>query len=714
MSKSLRTIAACVIAAAVLDTLPTTVRAQETCELATIEAGATVDIKGGGSDWRACLIKALGSDGALVRLGPDVDMDMTGVATPIDIAVGVTFTSVASFDQPVPSPRRPNVTGPVRGFARPPAATDPGAGSTSRDTGRPEGGPQADVLDPMPRPLSPEARSPRSLGPRIWTRDKPKALFQIRCFPDGALNDNVRISGFRLEGAEKHTGSTGSSIGIQTLSCINITISNMEIFGWSNAGIFSGDRDDLPRVVSNQQVRISDSFFHHNQHTGGSGYGINPQAATIERNVFDHNRHAITTGGDAVGYIASRNLVLKGGGYHGYGGLAYTHQFDVHGTDDCWGDKNCGRAAKELTFFENTFQYRHDHAIGIRGTPVFSARIDRNIFAHEDVRDPYLGEGAVRLYQGDRRIQFGSGINANIGGRDTFGKYGVCDFDGDGKDDLFLPTGVTWWFASAGRFHWSYLNALGGSLGDLRLGYFDDDASCDVLVDNGREWMISRGGRTPWERFGAFGSRLSDVAFGRFDASVRDQLPNATRKTTHAFRTREGQWEVTSLAAPNWQRVQGSGKAMNKLRFGDFTGDGVTDVLAIENGRWSISESATGGWDTLNPSLGDDLQSVLIADIDNNNRDDVIRLVSKPRGAPQVLQTWDVGWQVSWDGRTPWQTLRFYTFNFKKDAGTVFPVYRFAGRFDDAAGADLLTVDPERRGNFINNARAGWRSFNAY
>jgi hypothetical protein len=62
---------------------------------------------------------------------------------------------------------------------------------------------------------------------------------------------------------------------------------------------------------------------------------------------------------------------------------------------------------------------------------------------------------------------------------------------------------------------------------------------------------------------------------------------------------------------------------MSDLRFGDFTGDGVTDVLGVNGGRWAISESARGSWLQLNPHLGDDITSLFIADLDNNNIADV-------------------------------------------------------------------------------------------
>lgn len=682
--------------------------AENMCHGAPIHDGDTVDIRGSDSGWRDCLIGALATRFVTVRLAPDVKMDMTGVQTPINIVQGVTFTSVVSFDQPAPPPR-----------PQPTART--GFDSHVRDVvggrRRPEAGPAAEVAEPPPTtPRIAEARGPSSLGPLIFTRDKPSELFQVRCFKGGVINDHVRISGFRLEGAEQGRDSSGNSVGIRISSCVDVTISNMEIFGWSNSGIFSGDGDDFPRQRFRNEVHVSDSFFHHNQHIGQFGYGINPKAAVIERNVFDFNRHAISTGGEAIGYDARRNLVLKGGGYHGYAGFAYTHQFDVHGTDSCgtFGSFNCGQAGALFHFFENAFQYNHDHAIGIRGTPREAAYIERNVFVHESIRDPTLSEGAVHMYQGDTRILFGNGIKANFGGVETFGQYGVCDFDGDGKDDLFLPTGVTWWFAGKGQFHWTYLNAMQGTLNLLRVGYFNDDAQCDVLADNGREWLISRSGRTPWEPFGNFGTRLKDVAFGRFDPNVRNQMPNSSRKATHAFRVRDGRWEVTSLTAPNWTQVQGSGKSFADLRFGDFTGDGVTDVLAVNGGRWSISESATSGWRQLNPTLGDEVGPLLIADIDNNNRDDIIRVVRRTSSTSISSAHWEVEWQVSFDGVTPWQTVKTCAFQHLLDKANVAPIFAFTGRFDDAPGADLLTIEPERRGLIVNAHREQTKSHFAY
>ena len=81
-----------------------------------------------------------------------------------------------------------------------------------------------------------------------------------------------------------------------------------------------------------------------------------------------------------------------------------------------------------------------------------------------------------------------------------------------------------------------------------------------------------------WE----LGVPLSEVALGRF-AGPPDAVPGRTRQATHAFRRApNGQWYLTPLSSPAWQPVWiASSFPLSALHFGDFTGDGITDVLAI-------------------------------------------------------------------------------------------------------------------------------------
>lgn len=552
------------------------------------------------------------------------------------------------------------------------------------------------------------ARSPHNLGPRIFVTEslRNQPLFLIQ-------GDNVKISGFRLHGPSFSQQSVNDT-GILIASSVNIEISNMEIAGWGGAGIFieddtglGGRKTDGGRITDPDQIKIHNNFFHHNQHPsiGGhaQGYGVDVHDgawARISENVFDFNRHAISAHPDTGGYIAERNLVLKGGGYQGDFYNRYTHNFDVHGSG-CWWDRKaylCGDAGIRFSFVANTFQYLHGNAIHIRGKPAVHAYIADNVFAHEELEDFWQG-GAVHL-ETSENVEFGPG---NITNFDSYGRYGVCDFDGDGIDDLFLATGKTWWYSSYGEFQWTYLSARTEHFDQVRLGYFDNDQRCDVLAQTqgGAEWVISSGGIGEWYSIGAFGAPLSEVAFGQFDPNIRDHRPGVTRRATHAFwRRQDGDWLVTSLSAPAWREVGSSSFPMSKLQFGDFTGDGVTDVLAVQDGRWSISESAISPWKILNPNLADDVRSIYIADLNNNNIDDLIKLEHIVSDGIETFTWW-----VSDDGRSPWRTLKTYTFpsSASSDIDSV-PIFTFVGRFGAAPGAGVLLVDHYRIGHFFSPA----------
>lgn len=225
---------------------------------------------------------------------------------------------------------------------------------------------------------------------------------------------------------------------------------------------------------------------------------------------------------------------------------------------------------------------------------------------------------------------------------------------------------------------------------------------------------------TAWTSIGAFGAPLAEVAFGQFDPARRDHRAGATRRSTHAFRRLpNGQWQVTGLAAPAWTNVQSSSFPMSKLRFGDFTGDGVTDVLAVNGGRWAISESARGSWRQLNPSLGDDVSTLFIADLNHNNIDDLLKLTVSVAPLGQLVSRITYTWYVFDDGRSSWRELKRYVWDHTLGQ-PVLSGRAFAGRFGVAPGGGVLVTGPDRIGNFFSPAEraAGaspdWRSLFGY
>jgi hypothetical protein len=713
-----------------------------------------------------------------VRIGPNVELDFDGLGHnfdglghdyfPLRIERCVTLMSVDSFEPiattPVLDRRKP--TGPK---LKQPASSRRVAQRRSRRTvARRRGvrsrttsanrnvartgigenvGPIDDLEVEQPARIG-SGRTPKSSGPLFnFGTNHPKdalgrevkTFFELRC--DGTFTgDGVRISGFRLYG--KSFGDQGSGeTGIQNLACINFEISNMEIAGWGEAAIKLIDIDsEVPqepggRITQADQIRIFGNYIHHNQHETGfplvhthpgdtvttslnpAGYGVAVQEgawAYIYKNVFDYNRHAIAADGKAGGYTASHNLVLKGGGIHGRFWNQYTHQFDIHGDENCgisgWGGSawNCGHAGFEVVYESNAFQYRKDNAIKVRGKPRTRGYFGNNIFPHEGFHKD-KGDDAIALYS-TKNIGF-SGNKINI---DTFGDYGVCDFDGDGIDDLFLATGATWWYSSKGQFPWSYMNTKVERLSAVRLGYFDNDLRCDVLTERDGQLIYSSGGYGDWQTLGKFDAPLSQVTFGRFDPAQTDNR----RLTTHAFWQRSTtHGSVASLASrsastrPVWTDIQSSGK---QLQFGDFTGDGVTDVIAVVGGHWQYSVSGREPWHDLNAKLGDSVSQLKIANMDpDDNIDDILKLERKTTRFFVLGRQYEkttLSWWRSKNGRKEsWDKFKEYVFYFPVSKQSVSPRFGYLGRFAqvDHEGRPVivggtLVIGNDRFGSFYS------------
>ena len=86
---------------------------------------------------------------------------------------------------------------------------------------------------------------------------------------------------------------------------------------------------------------------------------------TVEANVFDHNRHDITSDGEPGShYTATYNLVLDG---------AVEQSFDVHGGKDRQDCTNIAGSA--FVIHHNTFLQSHKPAVRIRGSPVGNASL---------------------------------------------------------------------------------------------------------------------------------------------------------------------------------------------------------------------------------------------------------------------------------------------------------------------------------------------------
>lgn len=255
------------------------------------------------------------------------------------------------------------------------------------------------------------------------------------------------------------------------------------------------------------------------------------------------------------------------------------------------------------------------------------------------------------------------------------------DFDGDGRDDVFLGTGVTWWFSSGGAAEWRLLNRMPERASELRFGDFDNDGRTDVVALHGYDLEVSWAGGSDWfplsSLHGTFA--ITDLAVGQFDTDPRDDLFLADGEL----------WTWSSGGSSAWDFFAHSEYRTRQLLFGTFIGnDGLTDVLGYVDELWQVVDGPGSHWSALDREPGDTL-GAMVADFDGDGTSDVAAFAQEP---------WFGGgeWHISWSGTSPYQWI------LDEDQSLMYlPI----GNFDEEPGADVLLWSNERWFNIVSEGR---------
>lgn len=467
-----------------------------------------------------------------------------------------------------------------------------------------------------------------------------EAVFQV-------IGHHVRIEGLRFRGPaptyhdydRSDTGGRVTAIGIWS-DALHVEIDNNDFSFWNHAVGVAGHLGMSAGQAN--LIRVTRNYFHRNAN-GGNGYGVilggGDGYVTIEGNLFTHNRHAIAAssdkaGKDKGGYIAKYNYVLEGGFTEG-AGKYWNQHFDVHGQYGGYG----GKAREYIEIAYNTIRGKQEYgALGftetrpafmLRGKPSIGAYFHDNVLVHDDESE------AVRLKEyglNPKTGEFGptcgpshAGCNLFVGSNsyntDTSSDLAVGDFDGDGRDDVFLANGTGWWYSSAGLTEWRFLRASNVRIKELRFGRFDSDARTDVLFPAG-DWYVSSGGQGVPKRVRGDGTRLTDCVFGDFNGDAR----------TDALRANGTTWSVALGGEGSWIPKFNSPVTAANLRVSDFNGDRRDDVLFI-SGETSIGPIKTKQWSfwqydstmptQINAILGNAITSFVVADFDGDGYADL-------------------------------------------------------------------------------------------
>jgi len=500
------------------------------------------------------------------------------------------------------------------------------------------------------------------LGPQITLAPghKDLALFQV-------AGDNVRITGLRLHGPGRDPGGSQPGVsGIQADDRFMTIIDHNDMSDWTTAAVnvVGPAEDDLtcrPLASRLPKVFVTRNFIHDNEERNEGqdsyGYGVASGADAyplVQANTFLANVHSIPGDGYALtGYLAFDNVFLSKV-IDGSGG-----DIDMHGQTGNPNDHSHvgGIGGTSVEVARNTFLRTGKPNFDLRGTPCSNA-VDR---FHDNVITQDLSK-AVSWYKGGSLplfLQASGKSSANPTQNVTVG-----DFDGDGKDDLFLATGAGWYFAPGGQAEWRYLNSKTETLNQLLFGDFDGDGRTDVFTQSGRDWLISWGGVSPWEKVNESDAKMSDFVIGDFDGDHRADVFYADGKT----------WWVSSGAVQPFKLFDTSSFRLPDLRFGDFNGDGKTDVFGVVSGKWMVTYGGSVNWNLLRSRLTDNVKNLFVADFNGDGRADIATIVCVSQSACL--------WKVSYSGTGDWTNLRS-TSPAQLGAAAI-------GRFDGNRTSDVL------------------------
>ncbi|MBI6115869.1 FG-GAP repeat domain-containing protein [Salegentibacter maritimus] len=161
--------------------------------------------------------------------------------------------------------------------------------------------------------------------------------------------------------------------------------------------------------------------------------------------------------------------------------------------------------------------------------------------------------------------------------------------------------------------------------GNFDFTYYSDSNKTDDA------WMVSYSGNTPWTQIRVSNSPLSDLAYGDFNGDG----------STDIYRTStDGKAYVSLSGTSDWAEWNSTGYDISTLKFADFNGDNTTDVIRASGGKWYVSLGGSGAWTEWTTS-GLSINDFKLGDFNGD-------------GTTDVFTASGGKWYVSLGGNTSW------------------------------------------------------------
>jgi hypothetical protein len=389
---------------------------------------------------------------------------------------------------------------------------------------------------------------------------------------------------------------------------------------------------------------------HHNyfENRYGYGYGVAVSGnrfggaeAIIEANRFRNNKHGIAgSGWPGDKYTAGWNIVEEP-----------THEA-VHGPDDWFpshdfdmhgGKDNKDRddlIAGELVNIYNN-TFKNNFSSPIRGNITIRGRPTHRSYIRYNTFRYHNPENAIRQYYDYGNLT----VHRNIYGATNSGWYAAFSSGGE----------VNPWY----RIATTNIRVNQIVLRDIR-GMGKDQ----IFMADGEHWKVVHfiatekgGGLYPvweskirWEYLESNRTRLEDIGFGDFNGDGHTDILVESEGNWHVRWSKTGDWSY------NWNADK---PPVRNLRFGDFNGDGITDVFFVESRyegdvdmiAWNVSLGARSAWQTINSweLESDDGQKARLQNLAFGNFID--------NGRTDVFATWNGQWWVNAGGSHGFQRL---------------------------------------------------------